>query len=453
MRVFKLNVIFLVLLVSSFVFAETSPKTLATIFEKNKDAVVQVNFLSDITGPFASPGSKYESNTIGIVIADSGVVMISDHIFPNTTFSPTAKVEGFEVVLDDESEASAKFLGRDEDAGVAFIQIEEQEKHPKVFLKFSEETLEPGDEVISITTLSREENFARVFNGGYINGTLTTPKDFVSASLPSIDTNLGAPVISVKSGSAIGIISGTDLGRLVSHNTLIKTTSRFTKLLKELPKSPEETNSKAWLGIETQPLTKDLAIYWGIEEREGIVISTIIENSPADEAGLSEGDIITSINSVKISVSEDYQIESFRNLIREYEPNEKAIFTVIRDGEDQIFNVKFGEIPKSSFFAEEFKSEEFGITVVEITFDLRRTFNLESSAQGVYVADIEPASWVSLAGISLGDVIQKVNSDEIENVTDFKNAIAKVIENKEEEVTFFALRGSGTVLFLVKTEF
>ncbi len=453
MRVSNLKTIFLILFVSNLVLAETSPKILAEIFEKNKNAIVQVNFLSDITGPFASPGSKYESNTIGVVIADSGVVMIGDHIFPNTTFSPTAKVEGFEVILSDESKVKAKFLGKDEDAGVAFIQIEEREKFPKKYLKFSEEELELGDEVISITTLNKEENFAKVFNGGYVNGILTTPKDFASVFLPSIDTNLGAPIISVKTGLAVGVISGTDLGRLVSHNTLIKTTSRFANSLKEIPKSPEESNTKAWLGIETQPLTKDLAIYWGIEEREGIVISTIIENSPADEAGLGEGDIITSINSVKISVSEDYEIESFRNLIRQYKPNETAVFTVIRDGEDQIFNVKFGDIPKSSFFAEEFKSEEFGISVVEITFDLRRTFNLESSAKGVYVADVEPASWVSLAGISLGDVIQKVNSDKIENVTDFKNAIGKIIKNREEEVTFFALRGAGTILFLVKTEF
>ncbi|KAA3595965.1 MAG: PDZ domain-containing protein [Calditrichaeota bacterium] len=438
---------------SNFVCAEISPKVLAEIFEKNKNAIVQVNFLSDITGPFASQGSKYESNTIGVVIADSGVVMIGDHIFPNTTFSPTAKVEGFEVVLSDESKVKAKFLGKDEDAGVAFIQIEEREKFPKKYLKFSEEELKLGDEVISITTLNKEENFAKVFNGGYVNGILTTPKNFASVFLPSIDTNLGAPVISMKTGLAIGVISGTDLGRLVSHNTLIKTTSHFANSLKEIPKNPEESNTKAWLGIETQPLTKELAIYWGIEEREGIVISTIIEDSPADEAGLSEGDIVTSINSVKISVSEDYEIESFRNLIRQYKPNETAIFTVIRDGEDQIFNVKFGDIPKSSFFAEEYKNDEFGISVVEITFDLRRTFNLESSAKGVYVADVEPASWVSLAGISLGDVIQKVNSDKIENVTDFKNAIAKVIENKDEEVTFFALRGVGTILFLVKTEF
>lgn len=448
-----MRAIFLILFVCNFVLAETSPKVLAEIFEKNKDTIVQVNFLSDITGPFASLGNKYESNTIGVVIADSGVVMIGDHIFPNTTFSPTAKVEDFEVILSDDSKAKAKFIGKDEDAGVAFIQIVERKMFPEKYLKFSEEELKLGDEVISITTLNKEENFAKVFNGGYVNGILTTQKDIASVFLPSIDTNLGAPVFSVKTGLAVGVISGTDLGRLISHNTLIKTTSRFANSLREIPKSPKESNTKAWLGIETQPLTKDLAIYWGIEGREGIVISTIIENSPADNAGLSEGDIITSVNSVKISVREDYEVESFRNLIRQYKPDEEAIFTVIRDGEDQIFNVKFGDIPKSSFFAEEFKSEEFGISVVEITFDLQRTFNLETSAKGVYVADVEPASWVSLSGILLGDVIQRVNSDEIENVSDFKIAIAKIIENKDEEVTFFALRGTGTILFLVKTEF
>ncbi|MCC7429653.1 PDZ domain-containing protein [bacterium] len=429
-------------------------KDFAQIFQTYKNAVVQVEFIADLTTIFGGKGDKFESNTIGIVVSDTGIVMISDHIFPNTTFNPSAKVEDFKIIFSEEKTAKAKIIDRDEDLQVAFLQIEEVSKRPKTYLKFSSEAINVGDETLMITTLDKEQNYSKIFYNGYVNGILKTPKDFVSVSIPSHEGNIGSPIIDLKTGLGIGVVGlpeETGFGRAVEFCSFVSTSKRFAKALENL--SQKVNKSKAWLGIETQPLTEEMAIYWKIKGREGVVISTILPDSPADKAGLSEGDVITSINSTQVFAREDYQLEVFRNLVREFKPNDEAIFTVIRDGEDQVFGVTFGEAPKSSFFAEEYKNEEFGVTVVELTFDIRKTFNIANQISGVYVADVEPASWIALAGISNGDVIQKINSTLILTVEDFATTLEKISQSKDKEVTFFVLRGIDTSLFLVKTDF
>jgi len=101
-----------------------------------------------------------------------------------------------------------------------------------------------------------------------------------------------------------------------------------------------------FLGVHIQDLTGQLAEYFKIKDGKGVLVSEVVEDGPADKAGLKAGDIITKIDDKDISTTAELS-----DAVREYAPESKVTVSVLRDGKSKNFKATLGEANVDMFLA------------------------------------------------------------------------------------------------------
>ncbi|MBL7155942.1 MAG: Do family serine endopeptidase [Candidatus Omnitrophica bacterium] len=192
-----------------------------------------------------------------------------------------------------------------------------------------------------------------------------------------------------------------------------------------------------WLGVSVQEITPELAEYFNLPDRKGGLVAAIFPESPAQKAGLKEGDIITSINGKEINTLHDILKEVNKTKI-----DTTARVDIIRDKVKKIINVKIEKKPQTAEAAEEKmfeipeETEKWrGIKVLNITDKIASELELEDKV-GVVIIEVDRSSAGHKAGLRKGDVIREINKTKIKNLIDYKkiaseaNGIALVRTDK-----------------------
>ncbi|MBD3245644.1 MAG: Do family serine endopeptidase [Candidatus Omnitrophica bacterium] len=189
-----------------------------------------------------------------------------------------------------------------------------------------------------------------------------------------------------------------------------------------------------WLGISIQDLNEDLRNYFNVREQKGVIVVRVIDGSPADKAGLKEGDLILSFGGENVKAT--------RELVRMVSATEVGTTVavgILREGQRKQLRVKVGKMPKDIGQMAAYPEKELmfrGMSVENITPRLQRSFRIEAD-QGVVITDIEPDSPADRAGLRVGYVIQKIEGTLVENVTDFR----KVTKNTKGRALIKTNRG------------
>lgn len=195
-----------------------------------------------------------------------------------------------------------------------------------------------------------------------------------------------------------------------------------------------------WLGVSIQEIDQDLADYFKLPDREGVLVVKVLEDSPAEAAGFKEGDIIRTFNS--------YKIKDVRELLKRVgrtEIGKKIKVGIIREGKEMTLMVKIGERPEE---LEEFGrisiSKWRGIEVSELTAEAARRFKVKELT-GVIVSNVEVGSAAYEAGLRVGDVILEINHYSIKNLSDYKKVTAKVSGNAlvRTQRGYLVIKGEG----------
>jgi len=216
---------------------------------------------------------------------------------------------------------------------------------------------------------------------------------------------------------------------------------RFIERLRNPPEGGASVK-RAWLGVHTlTPVTKDLAEYFKLGDRRGVVVGRVIEDSPAEKAGLKPEDIIVSVDGEAVSGTEGQLVENFFNTIHERGVGEKVTFEVWREGKTQKVAVTLAPAPKGPGEAERYAVESFGMTVRELVANDRLSRELPRDEKGVVVSFLKPAGWASDGGLQMGDIIKKVQDRPTPDIKAFKTVFEDVTSKKPEEVVLFVLRG------------
>ena len=182
-----------------------------------------------------------------------------------------------------------------------------------------------------------------------------------------------------------------------------------------------------WLGITIQDLNEDLRSYFGIKEKKGVIVVRVFKNSPAQKAGIKEGDLILEFNHQKIKDS--------RQLVRKVTattPGDIITLTILRSGRKKEIRVKVGERPedieKLVYYEKEEGYEFRGLKVEDITPYLKRKYRIKEN-EGVVVVDIEPGSPADRSGIEIGDVILKIEGERVRDKEDFERITSQIKGN------------------------
>lgn len=210
-----------------------------------------------------------------------------------------------------------------------------------------------------------------------------------------------------------------------------------------------------YLGVYMQQITSDLREGLDLKKSDkGVLISGVEDDSPADEAGLEDGDVIVEFDGKSVTSPDE-----LRDLVADTEPGSKVEVVVIRDGDRKTFDIVVGERPEGfgtflwkgddddsgSYHWNVFRGDHHGIAslftgarlgveATELNEGLAPYFKTKPG-EGVLVLDVEDESVASKAGVKAGDVIQKVDDDSIESVNDLRKSVRDFDEGDEFQLT------------------
>jgi membrane-associated protease RseP (regulator of RpoE activity) len=216
--------------------------------------------------------------------------------------------------------------------------------------------------------------------------------------------------------------------------------------------------NQAYLGVMLQPLTIDLKEAMDLDrDLRGVLIGQVVDDSPADEYGLDDGDIIIEIDGKEIST-----VSGATKTIKSYSPGDEVKVVVLRDDAKKVIEVKLGERKGKTYEYEyEYKLPDIsrafkrigearddqgylGIRIENISEELGEYFGVEQR-EGVLVLEVIDDSPAEIAGLQAGDVIVEIDGREMSSTEELVSYISKREPGDDVDVTYKRKRRTRTV--------
>lgn len=437
--------------------------------KKVQDKIVIIEYFEQIISLEAIVEKERAKKQItGIVVDDSGLIMTSSSIFKAnlefssviSMFDQAEKPTDIRVKFHDGKTLSAEFVGKDDDQELAFVRLNKSDNIKPI--EFKEKSgLNLGSGILIIQHLPQEYDYEFVVYPRRINAIIAKPqKKYLCENNIKALSHFG--LVLNEDGDAVGVINSEqpmpdmsfDLPEYIFNQPIeIVLYETFSDLISNPPVFKEkDTTRKKWLGIYMQPFDRKMAAHFNNKNLKGVLVSTVITDSPAEKAGLLAGDVITAIDNVEVSAEKDNELEEFRKLIRE-QKDSNVVFKVFRDSNFLDLRIELGVTPISQYLADEVSNETLGLSVKELTQDIILAKQLDWETEGVWVSKVERAGWVDVAGLSVGDLILQINDKPVSNLETVKECFLSIENEKPDFLSFFIKRDSGTQYLFVKTNF
>lgn len=232
----------------------------------------------------------------------------------------------------------------------------------------------------------------------------------------------------------------------------------------------EQKGKRGYLGVEVQDVTKKLKDKKNLSVNRGAYVQSVVEDSPAEEAGILKGDVIVKFGDLEIDDSDD-----LKKAVRKIKPKTQVKVDIYRKSEMKTLNVKIGKVKSPKSFAFNFDDDNFrwfskpyrppklsktfnfrifseseinGLRVQSLTKQLGEYFGAPNG-NGILVTEVEKGCDAEKAGFKAGDVITKVDNISIGDVDELQQEISD-IEGKE--IPFEVIRNGKSIELLMKME-
>jgi len=351
----------------------------------------------------------------GFLITADGYILTNSHVVDGA--------DKIKVKLHGGREVEAKLIGKDPRSDIAVIKIEGN-GYPFLALGDSD-AIEVGEWVIAIGNpfgLSESITVGIVSAKGRSGIGLADYEDFIQTDAAINPGNSGGPLLNIE-GKVIGInsaiysASGGNLG--IGFAVPINMASAIYRQILQTG-----TVIRGYLGVTIQDMTTDLAKSFGLEKEEGILVSDVMPDSPASEAGLQTGDILLELDGKKIE-----SVSSFRNTIALTAPGTEVTLKLRRDGKEMTRKVKIGRQPEEAAqaagpSAPDSVAGRLGLTVEPLTPQWKERLGIRDE-QGVVISGVAPDSPAAAFGLREGDVVLSVNRQTVNSPKEFMEALER----------------------------
>jgi serine protease Do len=199
--------------------------------------------------------------------------------------------------------------------------------------------------------------------------------------------------------------------------------------------------TRGWLGVGIQEVTPGLAKSFDLKEKKGALVSQVYKGSPAEKAGIEQGDIILQFNGKDVADSKDLP-----RMVASTPVGKGVTVKLLRNGKALDREVKVGEMEEKAEVAKAPSHKSLGITIQNITPEIAKSLGLKKDT-GVVVTRVEPGSPASEAGIQSGDVILEVNRSSVKDAGDFVQKVEKARD--QNNVLLFIQRGQNNLFAAV----
>ncbi len=429
---------------------EGVPRSFADLADRVTGSVVNIRTVQNVTGagfppqfeeyfglpfrggPQGGPQRKREGAGSGFVISEDGYIVTNNHVI--------AEMDEIIVAFEDGRELTASVVGRDPKTDIALIKVDSDSKLAAIALGNSE-ALRPGDWVVAVgnpyglehtvtagivSALHRRE----VVGGSY--------DDFIQTDAAINPGNSGGPLINMR-GEVIGI--NTAINPRANTIGFAVPINMAKAILPQLRDDGRVT--RGWLGVVIQGITPELAESFELDNEQGALVSRVMPDGPAGDAGIERGDVIVEFNGESI--------EEWRDLPRVVAatPVDDAVqVVVIREGKRKKMRVKIGALEEPNLAQADTSRQNpgvYGLRAQDLTPELAGQLGIDE-ANGVVVTEVRPGSPADEAGLQRGDVIIEVNRDEVKDTGDLQ---AK-LEGDDESVLMLIRRGDSTLYMPMK---
>jgi len=357
----------------------------------------------------------------GFFISADGYVATNNHVIQGGS--------EYTIIMSDGEEYQAKLIGSDPRTDVAVLKVDEKREFS--YVDFADDSkVRIGDWVVAI---GNPMGLGGTVTAGVVSARgrdmgASSYNDFIQIDAAINPGNSGGPSFNLN-GQVVGIntmIVSPNGGNIGLGFAVPASTAK--PVIEQLIKSGKV--ERGWLGVQIQPVTKDVADSLGLDEEKGALVAEAMVDSPAAKAGIKSGDVILSVN--------DHQVSDSRDLARTVASlpiGEEAVMSVWRDG--AAIEVKVTIAAMSADQAAASDNQEETLSSLE---DYGLTVTPAEDGKGVVVTDVDPDSDVAEKGIRAGDIIRRVNKEVVTRGSDIIAAIDKAAKD-----------GRGAVLMQVET--
>ncbi|MFL6293319.1 MAG: PDZ domain-containing protein, partial [Thermoanaerobaculia bacterium] len=234
--------------------------------------------------------------------------------------------------------------------------------------------------------------------------------------------NSGGPLINLQ-GEVVGIATAINWGaENIGFAVPVNTLKEVLPQLREKGKV-----SRGYLGIQINNMNWNQARAFGLESTDGALVASVEADTPAGEAGVHHGDIITAVDGIKVKTTRD-----LINYVANKGPGSSVNLDVLRNGKPVSLKVKLGERPERDAAAEdEGEPEEdkesgidwLGIQYQDLSQSLRQMHEVPNNVDGVVVTQVSPTSPLYEQFVRPGTIITEVNGQAVDGVEAFERIV------------------------------
>ena len=372
---------------------------------------------------------KTQSLGSGVIVdAERGLVLTNNHVIANAV--------QVTVTLRDGRHLDAEIVGSDPGTDVAVIKVP-AELLTDIGVANSDD-LRVGDFVVAI---GNPFGLGQTVTSGIVSALSRSGlgiegyEDFIQTDASINPGNSGGALVNLK-GELVGINTAIfsrgggniGIGFAIPINLALQIMEQL------LDKGMVE---RGFIGVQVQDLNPDLAEAFGIKNQKGAIVNSVLPDSPAEEAGLLPGDIITNINSKPVKAASDV-----RNHVGLLPVGEQVMFEVLRDGERMMMKARVAASKELKLSERTLDKRLEGITLG----DIEEGHPYHGKINGVIITEIQRGSRAWSAGLRKGDIITSVNH---KPVTDLQ-VFLQLVDNNENTLLFRVIRGDAAAFLVIK---
>lgn len=386
------------------------------------------------------PMQKQKSLGSGFFVSSDGYIVTNNHV--------VSGADTIHVTMDDKNGKSKNFkatlIGADEETDLALLKVDGQNNLP--YLVFgNSDNLKVGEWLMAIgNPFGLDHTVTAGILSAKGRNIRSGPFDNFLQTDASINPgNSGGPLLNMN-GEVVGIntaiiASGQGIGFAIPSNMAAKIIDQIKDGKKV---------SRGWIGVTIQDVDENAAKALGMKDSSGALVGSVLDNEPAQKAGIRDGDVIIAVDHKDIDDS-----AALLRAIADKAPGSTAVLTVWRDGKTMNFTVTLGERKsqqandsKGSFQNQQSEGS-LGISVRPLRNEEREELKIPKN-EGLYIVSVDPDKAASEADIREGDIILKANQISV-NSPEQLSKIVQDVGKQRGAVMLQLQRGSQTFYLAV----
>jgi serine protease Do len=404
-------------------------------------------FGDQIPHPNVPKEHKEQSLGSGVIVSEDGYIVTNNHVIE--------KAQEIKVLLSNKRDYKAKLIGADPKTDIAVIKIEA--KGLAALPWGDSNKLRVGEVVFAIGNpfgLNQTVTMGVIGAVGRANVGIADYEDFIQTDAAINPGNSGGALINAR-GELIGINTAI-LSRTGGYQGIgfAVPSSMARQVMDSLVKFKKVV--RGWLGVSIQEVTSDLAEEFGVKDLKGALVSGVMKGSPAEKAGIKQGDVILQYNGKTVE-----DTGHLRNMVSQTPIGTTVKVRVLRSKKEIETDVAIAELPKKlsegptrggedSMDQGEENGALTGLIVRELTEDLARRLGIDPQEKGVVAVKVDADSRLYEAGIRPGDIILQINQKNIAAIEDYKQAVARI--KAKDRVLLLIRRKSEDLFVTVRPE-